>query len=219
MTSQTAEAARASWTRRVTRLVLHLRARNVLVFVIGLAGIAVLTWRVGEWPVYDFGSSEQPWPFMLCMAPTLAAALAAVTMAGADEELERSTPWPWRLVRAMHVVAMAAVIATVLAVTCPWELDGYGGGELVRNTIASVGIVAAAMVVLGAKLAWAPLFTYMVTVYVIVSPPLTAGSSWWTWPVQPAGTPEAWWMALSWFAVGSAGYAIRGARATSDADA
>lgn len=34
----------------------------------------------------------------------------------------------------------------------------------------------------------------------------------WAWPVQPGSQPGAWAAALTAFALGAAGYAVRGAR-------
>lgn len=200
---------------RVARL--HLRARNVPEFLLGLLALALLAWWAADWlasrPYFDGPRARPP---VAALAPVLAALLLSVTLGSADEELERSTARPWRRIRPFHVAVLTILGAAALASTGLWEPGEYGAYELVRNTTASVGMVAAATAVLGSKLAWTPLFGYVVAVYVAAPKPPQPATSWWTWPVQPSSATPAWWVAVSWFVVGLVLYGWYGARAARD---
>ena len=112
-----------------------------------------------------------------------------------------------------------AVCAAALALTGLWEPARYGAYELVRNTVACAGLVTVATALAGAARAWAPLLAYVGVVYLAAPKPVDAGTAWWTWPVQPASAPGAWWAAAAWFAAGLVLYARNGARAEADRDA
>lgn len=200
--------------------VLHLRARNVPAYVLGLLILTLLAWWAADWlssrPYFDGPRARPP---VAGLAPALAAVLMSVTLGAADEELERSTARPWRRIRLVHVTALTTSAAFALASTGLWEADEYGAYELVRNTATCAGMVAGAAAVVGAKLAWAPVFTYVVAVYIAAPKPPQPQTSWWTWPVQPSSASPSWWTAVAWLAVGSALYAARGARAARDRDA
>ncbi|WP_116952322.1 hypothetical protein [Jiangella endophytica] len=198
----------------------HLRARYVPGVAAGLVVVAALAWAAAEWlssrPYLDGAEARPP---VAALAPVLAAVLVSVTLAGADEELERSTARPWRAIRLAHVLVGTTVSAAALALTGLWEPARYGAYELARNTVAAMGMVTVATALAGAARAWAPVIAYTGAAYLAAPKPVIAGTAWWTWPVQPASAPGAWWAAAAWFAAGLVLYARNGARPTADRDA
>ncbi|MFB0617504.1 hypothetical protein [Streptomyces sp. AGS-58] len=80
---------------------------------------------------------------------------------------------------------------------------------MLRDTLGRTGITAAAAVMLAPVPAGrprpgaSPRCTWART-----APTATV----WAWPVQPGARPGAWAAALTAFALGAAGYAVRGAR-------
>jgi hypothetical protein len=199
---------------------LHVRARHGPGLIAGLVLVALLAWAAGEW------LSSRPYlpgpdarPPVAALAPALAAVLVSVTLAGADEELERSTAWRWRPVRLAHVLVTTAAAAAALALTGLWEPARYGGYELARNTVACMGLILVATSLIGAARAWVPVVAYVGVAYLAAPKPVVEETAWWAWPVQPASAGGAWWAAAAWFAAGLVLYAQGGARATADGDA
>jgi hypothetical protein len=88
---------------------------------------------------------------VVALAPLLAALLLGPTLAGADENLERSTPLPWRVWRAGHLVVAALVTAMALSMAGLREPDTYGAHALVRNALGCIGLVAGGAVQLGVR--------------------------------------------------------------------
>lgn len=204
---------------RAAGLRLHLRARGALAFAVGVLAVATTGWFAADWLVHRewLGGADARIP-IIAAAPLLAAVLSATSLGGADEDLERTTAVPWRVVRTVHVLVIAAIIGFALALIGLWEPHIYGAFELVRNVLGYLGMITAAAVVLGARLAWAPAFGYAAVVYLAAPKPLGSGTAWWTWPLQPWGTHAAAWVAGGIFVVGLALYSWFGARVERHAD-
>ncbi len=201
---------------------LYLQARGVPALAAGLASVGLLAWVAAEWLTsreWAAGAVER-WP-VATLAPVLAAVLVSAGLAGADEELERTTAVPWRRIRVVHVIIAAVAASAALVPIGLWEPQTYGAFELVRNTGAAVGLVAAASVVLGARPSWVPVTVYTAVVAVMV-PGTEAVTSWWTswwaWPVQPWSATHAGWAALAAFTAGLALYGRLGARPSREED-
>ncbi|SEE36558.1 hypothetical protein [Jiangella alba] len=199
---------------------LHVRSRYGPEVVAGVMVVALLAWAAAEWlssrPYFDGPQARPP---VAALAPVFAAVLVSVTLAGADEELERSAARRWWPIRLAHVLIATAVCAAALALTGLWEPTRCGAAELARNTVASVGLVTVATALAGAARAWAPVIAYTGVVYLAAPKPVIASTAWWTWPVQPASAPLAWWAAAAWFAAGLVLYARNGARVAADREA
>jgi len=202
-----------------TLLVLHMRARQLGWFALGLTVVALVGWWAAQALVYgDFEPDPDRRVPVAVAAPLLAAVIASVGLGGADEELERATAWRWREARATHIVAATVLAAVPLASIGAWEPANYGAHVIVRNVLGCFGVVALSTVILGARLAWAPLFSHVATVYLAAPKPPTNTTAWWTWPIQPASSSVAWWTALTLFVLGTALYAVAGARVTNTRD-
>jgi hypothetical protein len=199
-------------TRRL--LTLHLRSRGASTFVAGVGVITLLAWAAGTWlagrPYFDGPAARVP---VVALAPLLAALLLGPTLAGADEDLERSTPLPWRVWRAGHLLVAALVTAMALSLAGLRESDTFGAHALVRNALGCIGLVASGAVLLGARLAWLPAFVYVCAVYAAAPRHTGAVVAAWAWPIQPSTTTASWLTAVTIFAVGAAGYVHGGSRA------
>lgn len=193
---------------------LFARARNVPAFVAGVVVLAPLAWWAGEWLVnrpMSGGPADRG--VVATLAPLALAVLVSTTLFAADEELERTGAWPWPRVRLAQVVVLTVVGAAAVAVTGLEDPRIYGAVELARNSLACVGMVAAAAPAVGGRLAWAPAFGYVLTVRFVAPWPIDPDTGWWTWPVQPAASTSAWWACATWYVVGVVAYAWWGSRA------
>ncbi|MGH8776421.1 MAG: hypothetical protein ACRDWI_15070 [Jiangellaceae bacterium] len=200
-------------------LFLHPRARQLGWAIVGLAAVALVGWWMVDALAHRGATPDAAARLPAVVAlPLVGAIIASIGLGGADEELERSTAWRWRAARAVHVLVVAVTVAAVVGSIGPWEPSTYGTHEIVRKAVACVGVVAASAVILGARLAWAPIFAYVVTVYFTAPRPLTNGTALWTWPVQPSGSPAAWTTAMTLFVLGMALYTVSGPRPTSTRD-
>lgn len=192
---------------------LHLRARGIPLSTAGLLVIAVLAAVAARWLStrlsFDGAHARVP---IVTLAPLLAALLLGPTLAGADESLERSLPVRWRMIRAGHLAAAAAVVLVALTAAGVPEPAIYGVYALARNTAGCIGLVAGAAVVLGNRLAWLPAFAYVCAVYAAAPARDGGWEGIWAWPVQPSHTELSWLTALVAFASGAALYVLRGAR-------
>ncbi|MEV4823910.1 hypothetical protein [Micromonospora sp. NPDC049274] len=196
-------------------LTLHVRSRGASMFVVGVGVITLLAWAAGTWlasrPYFDGPAARVP---VVALAPLLAALLLGPTLAGADEDLEHSTPLPWRAWRAGHLLVAAFVTAMALSLAGLRESHTFGAHALVRNALGCIGLVVGGAVLLGARLAWLPAFVYVCAVY--AAAPRQPGTvvAAWAWPIQPSTTATSWLTAATIFAVGAAGYVHGGARAS-----
>jgi hypothetical protein len=196
-------------------LTLHLRSRGASTFVAGVGVITLLAWAAGTWlasrPYFDGPAARVP---MVALAPLLAALLLGPTLASADEDLEHSTPLPWRAWRAGHLLVAAVVTAMALSLTGLRDTHTFGAHALVRNVLGCVGLVAGGAVLLGARLAWLPAFVYVCAVYAAAPRQTGTAVAAWAWPIQPSSAAASWLAAATIFAVGSAGYVHGGSRAS-----
>ncbi|MFC4148715.1 hypothetical protein ACFO0M_20870 [Micromonospora mangrovi] len=195
-------------------LTLHLRARGVPTFLAGVGVITLVAWSAGTWlasrPYFDGPAARVP---MVALAPLLAALLLGPTLAGADEDLDRSTPLPWRVWRAGHLLA-AFVTATALSVAGLRAPDTYGAHALARNALGCIGLVAGGAVLLGARLAWLPAFGHVCAVYAAAPRQTGTAVAAWTWPIQPSTSTTSWLAVATIFVIGAAAYLHRGSRAS-----
>ncbi len=177
----------------------------------GLVAVALLAWVTGGWLAdgeWSTGPGER-WPVAV-LAPLLAALLVSMGLAGADEELERTAPVRWGVIRITHVALAASAAGVALALTGLWEPRTYGSFELVRNVAACIGLVAMSSIVFGARLAWAPATAYVLGV--VAAGPRDPDTAWWTWPIQPWSAHGATWSAALLLLVGTVAYTRFGAR-------
>ncbi|WP_327039827.1 hypothetical protein [Micromonospora maris] len=191
---------------------MHLTARGGPAFLVGLVVIAVLAWVAGSWLAARpyFGGSVARIP-VVALAPLLVAVLLGPSLAGADEELERGTPLPWRVWRTGHVLLAAVLSAAVLSLAGLADPHTFGAYALVRNTLGHTGLVVGAAALLGVRLAWLPAFCYGCAVYAAAPRGTDRVTAVWAWPVQPSSATVPWLVVGVLFVAGTAAYVLLGA--------
>ncbi|MFF7964467.1 hypothetical protein ACFZC3_03745 [Streptomyces sp. NPDC007903] len=190
---------------------LYARSRALPLSLVALAattGFAV--WAAGALDAYLDPDRRVP---VVALAPLLAAAVIGASLHTASDELDRTAVRPWWRRRLAHVIALTALASAMLSPAVAGHADTFGPPAMIRNTLGCVGVTVLAAVVLGARLSWLPAFGYVSAVYLASSGAHGRAATVWAWPVQPGQQPGAWAAALTAFALGTALYAVRGARA------
>ncbi|MER7276326.1 hypothetical protein ABT369_17925 [Dactylosporangium sp. NPDC000244] len=183
---------------------LYLRARRVhqaLAVAVSVAGLAALlpaNVRVAA------------------LTAMLAVAAFGPTLGAADEALERTGAVPWPPRRALHLGAVALLVAGLLValVVGPDSARFEPLVVALRDVAGLLGLAALGAAVLGAAHAWvAPLLWTLVAVLPLLGPSADVRVQVAAWPVQPAATTSALVCALALAAAGLVAYSVRGARA------
>ncbi|WP_331742273.1 hypothetical protein OG535_00755 [Kitasatospora sp. NBC_00085] len=189
-------------------VVLHLRSRGIPATVLAYLAAAGLTWA-------GYLTDDPTTSRMVgLIAVVLGVAATARTLAGPDEELERGTPVPWRLIRAVHLTLLGAVLLGLLAAVhliagqparaVPW-------GNLVEAVLALTALTALTAVVLGAHAAWVPSIGWALLMLAL-GPRITLDGQVLTWMVQEPRTVTSTTTAACLTVVGAAAYIQRGSR-------
>lgn len=192
-------------------LVLYARSRALPVALAALAGTAAFAvWAAGRLDAYLDPDRRVP---IVALAPLLAAAVIGTSLHSASDELDRTAVRPWWPRRLAHLAALTALAAALLAPAVLGHAGTFGAPAVIRNVLGCAGVAGAAAVLLGARLSWLPAFAYVSAVYLGGARAQGRAATVWAWPMQPGAQWGAWAAALGAFALGSALYAVRGARA------
>ncbi|MFD8369691.1 hypothetical protein ACFV2Z_02760 [Streptomyces sp. NPDC059688] len=189
---------------------LYVRSRAVPVALAALAATtACAVWAAGR-------LDDWPDPYhrvvIVATAPLLASAVIGASLYSASAELDGTAVRPWWPRRLAQLAALTAVAAALLPLAVLGHPGPFGPGAVVRNTLGCTGVTAAAAVLLGARLSWLPASAYVFAVYLGFHGGRRPGATVWAWPMQPGAERGAWLTALAVFALGTAWYAVRGAR-------
>lgn len=199
--------------RRGRFIWLHARARAAPSTAAGVAIAGLSAWISATWLVHrEFSAGAADRVPVAVGAPLVAVVLVSIGLSGTDEEMEGSTAARWWRIRAIHVLAAAAVAGSALGLGGLWEPQTYGAFELARNTVGYLGIVLVSAVLLGAGLAWVPVFGYVTTMYLASAQSQNDDIALWAWPVQQASVTNASWVAAAAGAFGLVVYSAWGSR-------
>ncbi|GGW37154.1 hypothetical protein GCM10010503_11390 [Streptomyces lucensis JCM 4490] len=194
----------------MTGPLLYARSRALPLTLAALAGTAAFAvWAAGRLDAYLDPERRVP---IVALAPLLASAVIGTSLYSASDELDRTAVRPWWPRRLAQVAGLAALAALLVTPAVLGHADTFGAPSVVRNTLGCTGITAAAAVLLGARLSWLPAFGYVTAVYLGSHGTRWGAASVWAWPMQPGTQPGAWAAAMTAFALGTALYAVRGAR-------
>ncbi|MEV4844414.1 hypothetical protein AB0K20_14500 [Micromonospora matsumotoense] len=134
----------------MTWTLLYLRSRHVpLALAAAVGGVAVL------WALYlAFAKERDVTPMMVVLTVLLMVTALAPTLAGPDENLERtaSVRWPWR--RAVHLLAGLLIILAVLLATRHTGARFGPVALVVRDAAGLLGLTALCATVVGAARSW-----------------------------------------------------------------
>ncbi|TCB88653.1 hypothetical protein E0H26_28455 [Micromonospora zingiberis] len=134
----------------MTWAMLYLRSRRVPLALAAATGGAVLIWTL--W--LALADERDVAPTTVVMTVVLMVVVFSVTLAGPDENLDRtaSMRWPWR--RAVHLLAGLLVVLVALLVT-RYTGARFGPATLVvRDAAGLLGLTAICATVLGAARSW-----------------------------------------------------------------
>ena len=188
---------------------LYARSRAVpraLVVLLASAGLAV--WAAHGLDAYVDPSRRVP---VVALTPLFTSAVIGTSLYTASDELDRTAVRPWWRLRAVHLLTLTALTAGLLSLAVLGHPSVFGPPAMVRNTLGTTGLTAAAAALLGARLSWLPAFAYVSAVYVGAASAHGRLVTVWAWPMQPDGGAGAWAAAAA-FVVGGGLYVVRGAR-------
>ncbi|MEU3861216.1 hypothetical protein AB0F03_28265 [Streptomyces sp. NPDC028722] len=189
---------------------LHARSRALPLALAALTATAAFAvWAAGRLDAYLDPDRRVP---VVALAPLLASAVIGTSLYSASDELDRTAVRPWWPRRLTQLAALTALAALLLVPAVLGHTGTFGPPAVLRNTLGCTGITAAAAVLLGARASWLPAFGYVTAVYLGSHGAHGRAATVWAWPVQPGAQPGAWAAASTAFALGAAGYAVRGAR-------
>ncbi|MEU1606406.1 hypothetical protein [Micromonospora matsumotoense] len=188
----------------MTWTLLYLRSRHVpLALAAAVGGVAVL------WALYLALAKERDvTPMMVVLTVLLMVTALAPTLAGPDENLERtaSVRWPWR--RAVHLLAGLLIILAVLLLTRHTGARFGPVALVVRDATGLLGLTALCATVVGAARSWfLPLgWTTIAAVY----PQPGSWGAVATWQGQPPDSRAATVVAAVLAIGGLVAYAVAG---------
>ena len=158
-------------------LPLYLRSRRVTIAApVSLAAIAAVMVFWSAW-----SDSPRVHPSLATLTLLFALAPLIPTLAGHDDELERTAAMPWPPRRVLHLVAIGALVAAGLLSARLADIHFGTAGQLARNSIGLAGLIGLGVASLG-------------TLHAAVVPIL------WTGWQAVAGGPggPAWQQSLLW---------------------
>jgi hypothetical protein len=188
----------------VTWTLLYLRSRRVpLSLAAALVGAGVV-WGL----CLAFAEERDATPMVVVITVLLMVAVLSPTLAGPDEDLERtaSIRWPWR--RGVHLLAGLVVVLVVLLATLHTGAR-FGPAALVtRDAVGLLGLTALCATVVGAARSWfLPLgWTTVAAIY----PQDGTWGAVATWQGQPPDTGGATLTAAALALTGLIAYSIAG---------
>lgn len=189
-------------------IVLHLRCRAAPATALVFLAAAGLTWA-------GYLSDDPGLTRMVgLIAVVLGIAVTARTLAGADEELERGTPMPWRLIRAIHLLLLSGSLLGLLAavhLVAGRQAPAVPFGTLVQAVLALTALTALGAVLFGAHAAWVPSIGWGLLM-LAMGPLKSVGGQVLTWLVQDPRTVTSTAVAALLTVVGIVAYARRGSR-------
>jgi hypothetical protein len=189
----------------ITRwLPLYLRSRRVPgAAPISFAAVAavVLLW---------VASAEQPEVDPSLAALTLVLALAPLipTLAGDDDELERTAALPWPPRRVLHLLGAGTFVAGMLLAARAAGVDFGPAGQILRNSAGLAGLSGLAVALLGTRLAWAAPIAWAALQAMLGAP---GGPGWRQglfWLIQPVDSLPAAITAGVLLLAGASAYAL-----------
>lgn len=198
--------------RRVARL--HARSRGLTGSGTALLGVAV----VGAWSAGPLSAPAIGLAPVLVQVLTVTAAVAVVGagLAGADPDLERSTPHHGPRLRMVHLAVVLCGVTGVLTLSqlligpAP---EGAATSELfvtARDVLGLVGLLALTATFVGARLAWTVPVLWVLAV-VVVGPREHGWRLVASMPLLPSASTTATVVALALLVLGATAYAVRGA--------
>lgn len=189
-------------------IVLHLRCRAIPATALVFLAAAGLTWA-------GYLSDDSELTRMVgLIAVVLGIAATSRTLAGPDQELERGTPMPWRLIRAIHLLLLGGSLLGLLAavhLAAGRPASAVPFGTLVQAVLALTALTALGAVLFGAQAAWVPSVGWGLLMLAL-GPQNTVSGQVLSWMVQDPRTVTSTTVAVLLTVVGAVAYSRRGSR-------
>ncbi|MBQ1049902.1 hypothetical protein KBX50_15695 [Micromonospora sp. C51] len=188
----------------MTWMLLYLRSRRVPLALIAAVGGAAVVWGL----CLAFAKERDVTAMVVVMTVLLMVAVLSSTLAGPDENLDRtaSMRWPWR--RAVHLLAGLVVVLAVLLVT-RYTGARFGPAALVaRDAAGLLGLTALCATVVGAARSWFLPLGW--TTVAVMYPQQGVWGATATWQGQPAESDAAMLIAAVLALGGLIAYSIVG---------
>ncbi|MFI7550772.1 hypothetical protein ACIBQ2_13570 [Micromonospora sediminimaris] len=185
-------------------MLLYLRSRRVPLALIAAVGGAAVVWGL----CLAFAKERDVTAMVVVMTVLLMVAVLSSTLAGPDENLDRtaSMRWPWR--RAVHLLAGLVVVLAVLLVT-RYTGARFGPAALVsRDAAGLLGLTALCATVVGAARSWFLPLGW--TTVAVMYPQQGVWGATATWQGQPAESDAAMLIAAVLALGGLIAYSIVG---------
>ncbi|GIE83024.1 hypothetical protein Aph02nite_89740 [Actinoplanes philippinensis] len=186
-------------------LPLYLRARRVTIAApVSLAAIVAVMIFWSFW-------SDNPRVHPSLATLTLMFALSPLipTLAGHDDELDRTAAMPWPPRRALHLVAIGAVVAGGLLGAHLAGIHFGTAGQIARNSIGLAGLIGLGAALLGTLHAAVVPIIWTAWQAIAGGPGGPAWQQSLLWLAQPAGSVPAAVTAATLVIAGTTAYAIR----------
>ncbi|MFF4588601.1 hypothetical protein [Streptomyces sp. NPDC001388] len=193
-------------------VLLYARSRAVPGALAALAGTAVLAGLAVGAARTGAGADPDRLAAAVALAPLPAVSVLGMSLYAASDELDRTAVRPWWPRRLAHLLGLTAVAAALLPLVVVGDGLGFGPSAMLRNVLGCTGVTAAAAGVLGARMSWLPGCAYVGAVCLASAGVHGRAVAVWAWPVQPGQVTAAWVAAAVAFLLGTALYAVRGAR-------
>ncbi|MGC5054513.1 hypothetical protein ACLQ2S_24020 [Micromonospora sp. DT48] len=188
----------------MTGVALYLRSRRVPLTLAAAVGGAALIWAL----CLAFANERDVASLLVVMTVLLMVAVLSATLAGPDENLERtaSRPWPWR--RAVHLLAALVLVVVVLLATRQTGARFGPTALVVRDAAGLIGLTALCATVVGAARSWFLPLGW--TTVAVLYPQDGVWGAIATWPGQPSDSGAAVLAAVVLALGGSVVYSIVG---------
>jgi hypothetical protein len=185
-------------------MILYLRARRVPLALAASVGAAALVWAL--WLI--FSDERDVAGLVVVLTVVLMVSALSTTLAGPDEDLERTAAlrWPWR--RALHLLAALVLVLVVLLVTLPTGARFGPAALVLRDAAGLLGLTALCASVVGAARSW-----FLPLGWTVVAVMFTQPGTWGalaTWQGQPHTSRPAAVVAAGLAVAGLLTYAFRG---------
>ena len=187
-------------------LTLYARSRQVPASFAAVVISAMAVWALA--PDGDVGPGDPRLPTLALAAGVTA---ASVGLGGQDFALDRTAAIRWAPRRAVHVLLIGTVVATVLLAVRTAGEDLATTAFVVRNCAGLTGLCAVGATACGARYAWTPSITWL-AMSLFAPPPTGVATQVVGWMLLPPGTAAGTWTALVLTIAGTAVYAVAGPR-------
>lgn len=192
-------------------LLLYVRSRHV-----PIALAAAVATVAGLWALGQVAGPDRANPMLGTLAVLVCATVAGPGLAGDDHDLERTAAIAWPPRRAVHLLAVGAVVVGVVTATAAAGERLAPLGQTTRDAVGMTGLVALGAASVGASRAWILPLAWTMLASILLNTAWAGSTSAYqqalTWTAQPTQSDPATVTAVVLGVAGLLGYAVFGPR-------